>query len=156
MTFPKPVKAPKATARHHAAPSTTPHKPPKAKTKRKKLPSIKTLREKADKLFSLYIRERDGRCITCGSTENLQCSHYYGKKARAAVRYNPFNAHAQCAKCHQAHHMSDPMRYADWMRVEYSGEALDKLELDSRAISKRDRVYYTQIIEYYEAKGGQK
>lgn len=117
----------------------------------KKHPPMASLRDKADRLFSEYIRARDGRCITCGTTEALQCSHYYGKKARPAVRYDPRNAHAQCARCHLAHHKHDPGKYSDWMRGHYPHADLDALQARSRGIAKRDRAYYLAIIADLEA-----
>lgn len=151
MTLPKPARAPKARKplarktplKRTAAPRKSPPK--------KRAPSIKTLREKADRLFSEYIRARDGRCITCSTTEALQCSHFYGKKARPAVRYDPMNAHAQCARCHLAHHKHDPGKYMDWMRQHYSEDELDALQYRSHGIAKRDRAYFLEVIHRLEA-----
>lgn len=66
----------------------------------------------ADKKFSLYIRERDGRCMyksgtySCPVTEinKLQCSHYHGR-ARSSTRYDPKNCIALCWK----HHFQDKL-----------------------------------------------
>lgn len=53
----------------------------------------------ADTYFSLYIRERDGKCLRCGTTENLTCSHYH-RRSISATRYCEDNNIALCATCH--------------------------------------------------------
>jgi 5-methylcytosine-specific restriction endonuclease McrA len=139
-----PIHGPKKTARRKGAPT------------RKRLPSIKRLREKADGLLSDIVRARDGKCIFCGyrqpegrplaQQEYLQAAHYYGKKARPATRYTLENVHAACSKCHMRVDRRDPQEYTDWMRAHYPPEALDALEARSRKIEKRDRAYYEAVI----------
>lgn len=53
-----------------------------------------------DKIFSTYIRKRDGKCVYCGSSYNLQCSHYHGRR-KESVRFDPENCDTLCAKCHK-------------------------------------------------------
>lgn len=58
----------------------------------------------ADRLFSLWVRARDGRCTAKTLFESpcsgpLQCAHIIGRRNKA-VRFDPDNAHALCA----AHH----------------------------------------------------
>jgi len=60
--------------------------------------SISQLKKKADKIFSLYIRKRDGACFTCGNSENLQCGHYIPRDC-LELRYDEKNCHAQCVGC---------------------------------------------------------
>ena len=55
---------------------------------------------KADIEFSKWIRNRDGKCLRCGSTENLTCSHFWSRRC-SALRYEPDNCITLCAwKCH--------------------------------------------------------
>jgi hypothetical protein len=61
--------------------------------------SRKTLKSKADRLFSLIIRERDKACRRCGTTESLQCAHIVSRRYHA-VRWSLDNAIALCAGCH--------------------------------------------------------
>jgi hypothetical protein len=87
----------------------------------------------ADRVFSLYIRIRDGRCMRCGRLGRpnkdghpvigLQCSHYHGRR-KEATRYDPENCDAICAGCHQ---------YFDENRDEYT--AMKKLKLGERAFN---------------------
>lgn len=54
----------------------------------------------ADKKFSKWIRERDGRCLRCGTKENLSCSHFWSRN-KSALRYEPDNCITLCTwKCH--------------------------------------------------------
>lgn len=69
----------------------------------KKKPSLKSLRNKLDLLFSAWIRKRDanehgmGRCITCGQYRLLQCGHFT-RRQHTAGRWDEHNAHGQCAR----------------------------------------------------------
>lgn len=62
---------------------------------KKKLTSVK----KADTLFSKWIRDRDGKCVRCGKTEHLQCSHFW-PRAVSATRFDPENCDTLCYGCH--------------------------------------------------------
>jgi transcription elongation factor Elf1 len=59
----------------------------------------RALRAKADRLFSEYIRKRDGRCTRCGSQSFNQCSHHLSRRY-LAVRFDPRNATTHCRSCH--------------------------------------------------------
>lgn len=61
---------------------------------------ILRLKDKAWKVFSLYIRNRDKRCITCGSTNSLQAGHFFHN----VLDFDPENIFAQCARCN--HYLS--------------------------------------------------
>ncbi|MBA4274062.1 MAG: hypothetical protein C0436_00250 [Alphaproteobacteria bacterium] len=84
---------------------------------------------RCDAIFSQYIRLRDRYCITCGTTEGIQCSHYYTKKAHAAVRWDERNAHSQCAACHVRHHNIDPGLYTTWLIDTMGRDEYDLLRL---------------------------
>jgi len=77
----------------------------RAKTLKIKLWSTKT----ADRHFSLFIRQRDGKCVFPGCTETdikrLQCSHFWSR-ANSATRYDPDDSDALCYK----HHYGDRIR----------------------------------------------
>ena len=72
--------------------------------KGRKLASLKSLRNKLDKVFSLYIRNRDadeegiGNCATCEIADKLQCGHFI-KRQHQAVRWDERNAAGQCLRC---------------------------------------------------------
>ena len=56
-------------------------------------------RAAADRAFSRYIRQRDGWCRACGSTDSLQCAHVWSRRYHA-VRFDERNAIAACRACH--------------------------------------------------------
>lgn len=63
--------------------------------------------DKADRFFSLYIRERDNwTCQRCGKIFNrdepniLQNSHYHGR-ASESTRFDPDNCDSACHYCHR-------------------------------------------------------
>jgi hypothetical protein len=155
---PKREKAPRKPLKRAALPR---RGPPRAKPKKRKGPSVRTLRDKADALFSKIIRARDGECVFCGYKQPqgkplapqayLQAAHYYGKKARPGGRYLLENVHAACSACHMRVDRRDPQEYSDWMRAHYPPDQLDALERMSRLSEKRDRVYYQGTIEFLES-----
>ncbi len=102
---------------------------PKARANAKN-PSIAML----DKAFSIRIRTRDtidgvGKCITCQAIKpfvELDCGHYIGRQFYA-VRWNDFNASAQCRYCNR---FNEGMKGA--MRIElvkrFGEEEITKVE----------------------------
>lgn len=64
---------------------------------------------KADRVFSQYIRLRDGKCLRCSSRVEFndkrlpvshQASHYFGRN-RESTRFDPDNVDTLCYGCHQ-------------------------------------------------------
>lgn len=122
------------------------------KPKKKKAESISKIRDKIDKVFNEYIRLRDGACVICGNIESLQCSHYWGKKARPAVRWDELNAHAMCAKCHFLHHHGHEAIYADFMYTQYGKGKVDELTKKSTGQSKWNRSELDGKLTYWKGK----
>lgn len=152
--FPKPPKrekAPRKPLKRTAPPRSRAQVIRLKKTKKRKGPSVRTLRERADALMSILVRRRDGKCVMTGRTDLLQGAHFYGKKARPAVRYDFMNDHALYAGKHMDVDRRDPQEYADWMRRHYTTAQLDALEKRSRLIIKRDRAYYEGIIAWLKS-----
>lgn len=121
------------------------------KKKRKKLPSIKRLRNKLDALFNKYVRERDGKCIVCGSTEKLCCSHFYGKCARPATRWDTDNAYAMCSACHYRHHHGTEADYAVILFGKYGESFMVDLMNKSLVQVNYTREDYNNMIAKYKA-----
>ena len=91
----------------------------------------------ADGKFSKWIRERDGRCMHCGKTHNLQCSHYWSRK-HSSTRYDPDNCFTLCSGCHYFIYENEKQgiyrnKMIDWLGV----EAYDKLEARRYSTVKR-------------------
>jgi hypothetical protein len=128
-------------------------KEPKDRTIKEKLYLERKYTIRADNAFAKYIRAKEKYCIICGSSENIQCSHYYVKKAHKSVRWDERNAHAMCASCHYRHHKIGEQEYAEWMiknlKEEYD---LLKIKAYSTCFLALDElidieIYYTRKLE---------
>lgn len=92
------------------------------KTKRKKLIF------KLDQVCSQIVRKRDKRCVICGSTKNLQCSHLI-KRGRLSVRFDitdTHNLHTNCASCNYRHN-NYPEFYTSWYLDKYGQDEYNRL-----------------------------
>ena len=69
--------------------------------KTKKILSINSLRDKAQRQFNLYIRRRDADkgCVSCKNGKVEQASHFYPAGLYTALRFTEDNVHASCLKC---------------------------------------------------------
>lgn len=76
----------------------------------------KKLTKKLDKLFSAWIRKRDGHCLKCGRLDGgLQCSHIAGRRSLAG-RWNEKNAITLCYSCHLRWAHQNPISFAAWLQ----------------------------------------
>jgi len=98
---------------------------PKVKRRRIKKIPIPKLKAKADKVFSNYIRNRDGwKCTICGKTKKngvaLQNGHYV-KRGIVSVRYNEINNNCICNICNFRdnihHHFYEKAIRAKWGNI---------------------------------------
>jgi len=82
--------------------------------KRGKKISKTKLKNKADILFSLYIRNRDKMCVRCHRTApyQLHCAHII-TRANLRLRFDPMNAYCLCSLCHRWWHDS-PTESGKW------------------------------------------
>jgi hypothetical protein len=88
-----------------------------------------------DRYVSLIVRRRDRRCVICGSTRNLQCSHFYSRR-HLAVRFDLRNCNAMCSSCNRRHN-SDPTAYLQFMNERYGPEVvaeLDVMRMETRKV----------------------
>lgn len=101
-----------------------------------KVDSRRWLIAELDKLTSIIVRRRDRRCVTCGSYQGLQCSHFYSRRY-LSIRFNLVNCNAQCRDCNRLHNM-DTVRYRRYRQATYGEEAiaeLDRLRLDLQKVT---------------------
>lgn len=105
------------------------------------MPKIKI--DKADKLFSLWIRTRDEwTCQRCHTrytppTAALHCSHFMGR-AKENTRFEPLNADALCYGCHQ-YFTSHPAEHYAWQVGKKGQKMVDRLVLAGNTYKKKDR-----------------
>jgi hypothetical protein len=113
----------------------------KPKKRRAKKDSFPAMEKYADDKFSLFIRARDGGCVTAGvrgvpCKGPLQCSHVE-RRGHKSTRYNPQGAYAQCKGCHVYHHTQSeaPLRLYAESKIGQQGMAA--LFQESQRIVKR-------------------
>jgi hypothetical protein len=110
--------------------------------------SRRDLKLQADIQFSLFIRLRDGSCVLCGSTQNLECGHYIGR-SNPSVRYHPLNAHCLCHNCNMKDNQ-DKTPYRQFYLRTYPEGALDELERLSKECVKTTDEDLKQKVKEYE------
>lgn len=110
----------------------------------------KQLKSTLDKVFSEYIRARDGRCFTCGSTEALSCGHLFSRVS-LVTRWHEQNAHAQCSGCNLRHEY-DFAIYEDAFIKRYGQAAYDRLKALHYKSTKISRTELIELIEEYKGK----
>lgn len=96
--------------------------------KRKNLSHTITL---VDALVSKIVRSRDKCCVTCGTTNDLTCSHWIPRRF-VAVRFDLRNCNTQCGACNQAHSndaIGTPLGevYGTYMREHYGSGIMVEL-----------------------------
>lgn len=97
----------------------------------------KTLKNKLDKLFSIYIRLREAdvneftKCVTCGKVDHwkkLQCGHFQSRR-HLSTRWDEDNCHVQCYACNVAR-SGEQYKYGKYLDQKYyegkSEELLNK------------------------------
>ena len=124
----------------------------KPKPKKSKKGERRKLENKLWKTMSLYIRARDGKCVTCQTPDGLTMSHYINAR-RQIVRYNEYNCNAQCSTCNNMHNHW-PYVYEGFMRREYGDVVLDELEklAEQNKGHKWTFPELQEMLEYYQEK----
>lgn len=102
---------------------------PKPKRKKKgparKKPKPANQTNRIHALVRKIVLKRDRYCVTCGSTENLEVSHYLGR-AKMGVAFDLRNCNVQCHSCHREYHNGSP-EYMRYMVATYGEGILDEL-----------------------------
>lgn len=109
---------------------------------------IQILRDKAWDTFSLWIRNRDKRCVTCGSSQNLQAGHFWHN----VLDFDEENINAQCRRCN--HFLSGNLAvYAIYLLKKLGKKKFDELNIRHyRAFKseKREESFYQDLINKYK------
>jgi len=125
--------------------------------KKKKLPSIKTLKAKAWKLMSEHVRKNrvdihilgDGYCIcvTCGTMKpykEMHAGHFIHASKGSLVSYDDRNIHPQCPGCN-TYRGGMLIEYTLFIQKTYGNETIDELKQMKNTIMKR--ADYEAVIE---------
>jgi hypothetical protein len=113
--------------------------------------------DKADELFSIYIRSRDGWCCQrCGGNfglptkgdknrSGLHCSHFHGRKAES-TRFDPRNCDALCYGCHIIYGSTNREAYRQFKINQLGQVEFDRLHLKSITTVKKDRKLMMLVV----------
>lgn len=115
-------------------------------------------KEKAWHEFSIFVRHRDKRCVTCGtsfyengeySIKGLQAGHYHHN----VLDFCELNVHAQCAQCNK-YLNGNARAYALFLVKKYGKTILDKLEKmkQSDKLIHHDKEWYQSKYNFYKEK----
>lgn len=115
--------------------------------------------DKADLLFSQWIRLRDRECVRCfspvffnakGQPKSHQNSHYFGR-TKQNTRFDPDNCDTLCHGCHRLWEKEDREDYREFKLNQLGQEGFDALVLRSRLYHKKDylseRIYWRERLK---------
>ena len=119
---------------------------------KRKQPSLKTLRNRLDLIFSSWIRKRDGnengmgRCISCNQYRFLQAGHFI--KRQHYGRWDERNVNGQCVRCNKWLHGNDGA-YAVALAQLYGIAVVKELIANKHKELKPSRIELEAMIERY-------
>ncbi len=106
----------------------------------------KITRDKADDVFSQFIRLRDKKCMRCYSPVKLnakglpvshQASHFQGRR-KEATRFDEENVDTLCGGCHM-YFTANPAEHYLWQVEKKGQKTVDMIVLRSNQYHKKDR-----------------
>jgi hypothetical protein len=109
--------------------------------------SRKWLVAELDRYTSLIVRGRDGRCVTCGSRQGLQCSHFYSRRY-LSIRFDLQNCNAMCAGCNRRHNR-DRRPYERYMLKTYGFDVIKELDESRLRLDKVSEEELRTMLEEY-------
>lgn len=111
--------------------------------------SRKWLVAELDRYTSLIVRRRDGRCVTCGSVQGLQCSHFYSRRY-LSVRFDLRNCNAMCSACNRRHNRYR-RPYERYMLKTYGTEVVAELDRLRASLQKVTDAQLIELLNNYRA-----
>ena len=117
------------------------------------------LKDKLDKVFSLYIRLRDSdengfcTCYTCGKVahyKEMQNGHFWSR-THLSTRFNEDNCKVQCVGCN-IFKKGNYIVYTKRLLKELGEKKFDELERLKNSTVKISKAEYEQMIEHYNQK----
>lgn len=115
--------------------------------KRKKRSAKEILRDKAWATFSKWIRNRDGKCVTCEEGQAENAGHFW----HGVLDFDEININGQCVRCNKW--LSGNLAiYSTYLLSNYGKEVFQDLEFrKNRAKAGEYRIEqdYQHIIDKY-------
>lgn len=118
--------------------------------------------DKADRVFSQFIRTRDKECQRChslvefnvkGEPVTHQCSHFQGR-GKEATRFDEENADTLCGGCHM-YFGAYPAEHYQWQVNKKGQKTVDMIVLRSNQYQKKDRgmahLYWSERLKELRA-----
>lgn len=124
--------------------------PKPSKRKKGKVSQRKTLVAKLDRVFSQYIRQRDGnRCCSCGR-DNLpvDCGHFVSRRV-LKLRWDEFNAASQCLRCNRFL-AGAGAQFAAFIVRRHGESELLRLDRDSREVWKPTLDELRELLGHFQ------
>lgn len=122
--------------------------------KNKMTKSYGKLKKELDRVFSIFIRQRDkGKCYTCGiikDPKKMQCGHFF-TRARMATRWSEVNCHCQCCGCN-IFRGGNGAEYANQLEKQYGPGIIQKLRKESLKVKQFKIGELEKLIEHYKSK----
>jgi len=111
--------------------------------------SYQSAKRELDRVFSLYIRKRDPKCVCCGRPTEV-CGHFI-PRGKLATRWDDDNCFGFCSDCNglEQQTRTDPR----WREIHVSiiGEALrGELESFARCVCKYSEAELREKIVYFK------
>lgn len=114
--------------------------------------------DRADEVFSQWIRLRDKKCLRCGSLVKFnlkglpvshQASHFRGRR-KESTRFNEDNVCTLCAGCH-SYFTANPAEHYNWQVKRLGQKKVDEVVLLSNTYMKKDRqlqyIYWSNEVK---------
>jgi hypothetical protein len=126
----------------------------------KKLPSISSLEDKLDALFSQYIRRSHAdeggtvSCVTCKKLmfwKDSDCGHWI-KRQHRAVRWDERNVAPQCTRCNHFQGGAQD-EFSGYIIATHGADVHAELLRLKHTVFKVTRLFLEERIQYYKAKG---
>ena len=106
-------------------------------------------KDKAWKAFSLYIRTRDKKCVTCKTGKADQAGHFIDGRNNA-VLFSEKGVHGQCYHCNVGL-KGNKLEYFIFMEKTYGREVIDQLMEESKQTIQYKPFHFLEIAEKYKA-----
>lgn len=118
---------------------------------------LRVLKKALDKVFSIYIRERDsdqygvGTCITCGRMNQWKYmdNGHYIKSQYLATRFDEKNCNLQCKHCNCFEQGANE-KYKIAIDKKWGPGTADKLEQKKHNKSQMTAFEYELLIKHYQ------
>jgi hypothetical protein len=139
-----------------------PFKPSIKMPKGKKPVTLAKLKKELDRVFSIFIRERDsneygyGSCVTCGLNKHwreMDAGHYMPRQD-LATRWYEKNVHLQCKKCN-GFRGGEPEKMAAYIESYYGPGELECLRVTAKSKFRPTRDWMQSKIQQYKLINGE-